>query len=111
MATAYVSFHTVAARYPAQDAILSKAIYSEALTVGASPQATASALTSAMAKARDMVAFVTADVNCWLAIGPAPDTSATVATTVTSARQFVAAGTPLPVAIEIGDRLAVQAVS
>ncbi|MFG1399847.1 hypothetical protein [Roseixanthobacter pseudopolyaromaticivorans] len=113
MATAYIAYGRPALPAPsgyqggAGVSIFGLAVASEALTIGGS--AVTGAVVGASSKT---VAHITADTACYFAVGTTPDPTATaINAAVTSARQYLAAATPVDVPLPAGAKIAVIAVS
>lgn len=113
MAKAYVSYHGVAIGHPKASSVLGRAVYSDVLDFTSAQDTTSSALTEGMAGANfsEMVASISADADCYIAIGTAPDCTLEAETTASSARVFVAAGQSIDLFLPTGAKVAAKAVS
>jgi hypothetical protein len=117
MATAHISFHPVAMRDPYQNgsSLMAPAVYSEILDF-TSAQDTSAALTSALAVlstikgCTNFAVMITADADCYIAIGSTPDCTVTTATSASGARTKVTAGIPFDCYIDVGAKIAAKAV-
>jgi hypothetical protein len=82
-------------------------VASEALTI--SGTTATGAIVGASTK---RVAHVTTDTACYFSVGTAPDPTAAASNAlVTTARQYLAANTPVDVPLPVGAKVAVIAVS
>lgn len=108
MATLHVEFSPVALKSPNGSSIHGKAVYYEAKTISGSA-ATSSALTVAQAGNAEMVARISTDTACFVAIGTTPDPTATAITGATSAKSFLAANASFTKPLQPGDKVAVIA--
>lgn len=113
MATAYIAYGRPALPVPsgyqsgAGISVFGSTVESEALAVGGS--AVTGAVVGAATKS---ISHITTDTACYFAVGTTPDPAATAANAaVTSARQYLAAATPVDVPLPVGAKIAVIAVS
>jgi hypothetical protein len=87
-----------------------RCIRQESLTISGSEAELATAVTAAEVAAGVEMARISVDTVCYVAIGSAPDTTATVATNATTARRMIQAGWMFDTPIGIGDLIAVKAI-
>lgn len=111
MAKAYVSVHPAAIHQPpASSAVLAPAVFSVVLDF-TSAQATGAVLPDGLSSGRNMIASISADADCFIAIGSAPDCALETATAVSSARMFLIGGASMDVFLPVGTKVAAKAVS
>lgn len=111
MAKAYVSVHPAAIHQPpAYSAVLAPAVFSTVLDFTAT-QATGAVLPDGLSGGRNMIASISADADCFIAIGSAPDCSLETATAASSARVFLTGGASMDVFLPTGAKVAAKAVS
>lgn len=82
----------------------------ESLTISGTEAELATAVTAAEVAAGVQMARIAVDTVCYVAVGSAPDTTATAATNATSARRMVNAGNNFDTPIGVGDKIAVKAI-
>lgn len=112
MAKAYVSYNPVMLRSPNASSVPGLAVYSAVLDFSSGQATTASGLTANMWPNRDdMVALVTADTDCWVAVGSTPDCTLQAAAAASSARMFLVAGMRLDVILPLGAKVACAPVT
>ena len=87
-----------------------RCIRQESLTISGSEAELATAVTAAEVAAGVEMVRVSTDTACYVAIGSAPDTTATAATGATTARRMIPAGFVFDTPIGIGDLIAVKAL-
>jgi hypothetical protein len=87
-----------------------RCIRQESLTISGSEAELATAVTAAEVAAGVEMARISVDTVCYVAVGSAPDTTATAATNATTARRMIPAGFVFDTPIGIGDLVAVKAI-
>jgi len=83
----------------------------ESLTISGTEAELATAVTAAETAAGVEMARVATDTACYVAVGSAPDTTATTATNATTARRLIPAGWIFDTPIGIGEKVAVKAIA
>lgn len=111
MAKAYVSFHSVALQSPKWSSVLAPAVKSEVLDFTSAQATTTGSLTSTIAANRDMVASISTDAACYLAVGATPDCTLEAETAASSARFYLGAGASVDLYLPGGAKVAAKAVS
>ena len=87
-----------------------RCIRQESLTISGSEAELATAVTSAEVAAGVEMVRISTDTVCYVAVGSAPDTTATAATNATTARRMLPAGMVFDTPIGVGDLVAVKAI-
>lgn len=87
-----------------------RCIRQESLTISGSEAELATAVTSAEVAAGVEMVRISTDTVCYVAVGSAPDTTATAATNATTARRMLPAGTIFDTPVGVGDLVAVKAI-
>lgn len=87
-----------------------RCIRQESLTISGTEAELASAVTAAEVAAGVEMVRISVDTVCYVAVGSAPDTTATAATNATTARRMLPAGTIFDTPIGLGDLIAVKAI-
>lgn len=112
MATASVEIGTHDQKNQGGSSINGRCLYQEALTVSSSTATMSSAVTAAQVALGGVIARISTDTACYIAIGTTPDPTATaVSGAVTSARRLIQAGASLEQPVNVGDKVAVKALS
>jgi len=112
MASAYIEYAVAALPAPAGlssgagSSVHGKCAASEVLTISGTQ-----ADGTVAGAAGKTYARITTDTACWVAIGSAPDTTATVATATSNARRVMLAVTSIDVALGTGQKVSVKALS
>lgn len=87
-----------------------RCIRQESLTISGTEAELSAAVTAAEVAAGVEMARVVVDTICYVAVGSAPDTTATAATNATTARRMIPAGYLFETPIGIGDLIAVKGI-
>jgi hypothetical protein len=110
MASLYVEYGNPALKTPYGSSLHGPCVFSEVLTISGT-QADGTAATPAQTNNTDLVARLTTDTDCYIAIGATPDTTATAQTADTTARRFLGAGATIALTLTAGAKVGVKAVS
>lgn len=108
MATLHCEFAIPALRSSYASSIHGRCALYEALTISGTRDET-DAVTAIMVGNADLVARLYADTACFVAVGSAPDETATAATGQTSAKRFIPAGGEIALPVQVGDKISVVA--
>jgi len=108
MATLHVELAVPALRSSYASSIHGRCVFYDALTISGTRDETA-VVTASMAGNADLVARLSTDTACFVAVGSTPDETATAATGATSAKRFLAAGGEVALPVQIGDKISVVA--
>lgn len=108
MATLHCEFAIPALRSSYASSIHGRCVFYEALTISGTA-ANGTAATAIQVGNANLVARISTDTACFIAIGSAADPAATAATGTTSAKRFLPAGGEIPLELKAGDRVSVIA--